>query len=177
MWRSLAAGAVLAVPVAVTLGSTLRKDVDAIREHSRLSAVQAEVVPPFPFAGYQFAHKYPRFPRAGQIGLATWKKERLCALTSDDEGEFWFRRHEARALGGLADEALLGEAHIAVMRLAKKIGDDHFEIGSAMSFSTFPFHIVGIPCAARSPPSSVDTVSLICCRSNAVNLSKTSSSM
>ena len=53
MWRSLAAGAVLAVPVAVTLGSTVRKDVDAIREHSRLSAVQAEVVPPFPFAGYR----------------------------------------------------------------------------------------------------------------------------
>jgi hypothetical protein len=46
-------GAVLAVPAAVTLGSTVRKDVDAIREHSRLSAVQAEVVPPFPFAGYR----------------------------------------------------------------------------------------------------------------------------
>jgi hypothetical protein len=53
VWRSLAAGAVLAVPVAVTLGSTVRKDVDAVREHSRLSAVQAEVVPPFPFAGYR----------------------------------------------------------------------------------------------------------------------------
>ena len=53
MWRSLAAGAVLAVPVAVTLGSTVRKDVDAIREHSRLGAVQAEVVPPFSFAGYR----------------------------------------------------------------------------------------------------------------------------
>jgi hypothetical protein len=53
VWRSLAAGAVLAVPVAVTLGSTVRKDVDAIREHSRLSAVEAEVVPPFPFAGYR----------------------------------------------------------------------------------------------------------------------------
>jgi hypothetical protein len=52
VWRSLAAGAVLAVPVALTLGSTARKDVDAIREHSRLSAVEAEVVPPFPFAGY-----------------------------------------------------------------------------------------------------------------------------
>jgi hypothetical protein len=51
--RSLATGAVLAVPVAVTLGSTVRKDVDAIREHSRLSAVEAEVVPPFRFAGYR----------------------------------------------------------------------------------------------------------------------------
>jgi len=53
VWRSLAAGAVLAVPVAVTLGSTVRKDVDAIREHSRLSTVEAEVVPPFRFAGYR----------------------------------------------------------------------------------------------------------------------------
>jgi hypothetical protein len=53
VWRSLAAGAVLAVPVAVTLGSTVRKDVDAVREHSRLSVVQAEVVPPFAFAGYR----------------------------------------------------------------------------------------------------------------------------
>jgi hypothetical protein len=47
--RSLAAGAVLAVPVALTLGSTVRKDVDAIREHSRLTAVEADVVPPFGF--------------------------------------------------------------------------------------------------------------------------------
>jgi hypothetical protein len=53
VWRSLAAGAVLALPVAVTLGSTVRKDVDAIREHSRLSTVEAEVVPPFSFAGYR----------------------------------------------------------------------------------------------------------------------------
>jgi hypothetical protein len=52
VWRSLAAGAVLAVPVAVTLGSTVRRDVDAIRENSRLHGVQAEVVPPFRFAGY-----------------------------------------------------------------------------------------------------------------------------
>ena len=49
MWRSLAAGAVLAVPVALTLGSTVRHDVDAIREHSTLSAVEANVVPPFGF--------------------------------------------------------------------------------------------------------------------------------
>jgi hypothetical protein len=49
VWRSLAAGAVLAVPVALTLGSTVRHDVDAIREHSRLSAVEANVVPPFGF--------------------------------------------------------------------------------------------------------------------------------
>jgi hypothetical protein len=49
VWRSLAAGAVLALPVALTLGSTVRGDVDAIRAHSRLSAVQADVVPPFGF--------------------------------------------------------------------------------------------------------------------------------
>jgi len=47
--RSLAAGAILAVPVALTLGSTVRKDVDAIRRHSRVSAVEADVVPPFGF--------------------------------------------------------------------------------------------------------------------------------
>jgi hypothetical protein len=49
VWRSLVASAVLVVPIALTLGSTVRKDVDAIREHSRLSAVQADVVPPFGF--------------------------------------------------------------------------------------------------------------------------------
>ena len=49
MWRSLAAGAILAVPVALTIGSAVRHDVDAIREHSRLGAVEAEVVPPFSF--------------------------------------------------------------------------------------------------------------------------------
>ena len=49
MWRSLAAGAILAIPVALTIGSTVRHDVDAIREHSRLGAVEADVVPPFSF--------------------------------------------------------------------------------------------------------------------------------
>jgi hypothetical protein len=49
VWRSLAAGAVLAVPVALTLGSTVRHDVDAIRGQSRLGTVEAEVVPPFGF--------------------------------------------------------------------------------------------------------------------------------
>lgn len=49
MWRSLVAGAVLIVPIALTLGSTVRKDVDAIREHSKLNAVEADVVPPFDF--------------------------------------------------------------------------------------------------------------------------------
>jgi hypothetical protein len=43
----------------------------------------------FPFTGYEYAHKFPRYPRAGQIGLASWKKERLCALQCDEEGEFW----------------------------------------------------------------------------------------
>ena len=49
MWRLLVASAVLAVPVALTLGSTVRDDVDAIREHSRLTATEANVVPPFGF--------------------------------------------------------------------------------------------------------------------------------
>ena len=49
MWRSLVAAAVLALPVALTLGSTVRGDVEAIREHSRLSEVEANVVPPFGF--------------------------------------------------------------------------------------------------------------------------------
>jgi hypothetical protein len=49
VWKSLAAGVVLAIPVALTLGSTVRKDVDAIRDHSRLTAVQANVVPPYSY--------------------------------------------------------------------------------------------------------------------------------
>ena len=49
MWRSLAAGVVLAIPVALTLGSTVHEDVDAIREHSRLTAVEANVVPPYDY--------------------------------------------------------------------------------------------------------------------------------
>jgi hypothetical protein len=50
-----------------------------------------------PFTGYQYAHKYPRWPRAGQVGLAVWKKERLCALEADEEGEFWMH---SSLLGG-----------------------------------------------------------------------------
>ena len=49
MWKSLAAGVVLAIPVALTLGSTVHKDADAIRDHSRLTAVQANVVPPYDY--------------------------------------------------------------------------------------------------------------------------------
>ena len=49
MWRSLAAGAVIAVPIALTVGTTIRHDVDAVREHSKLGSVQANVVPPFGF--------------------------------------------------------------------------------------------------------------------------------
>ena len=51
--RSRLAAAILAVPVAVTIASTVRKDIDATREHSRLSRVEAEVTPPFPFPGYR----------------------------------------------------------------------------------------------------------------------------
>ena len=49
MWRSLVAAAVLVVPVALTIGSTVRDDAHAIRDHSRLTAVEANVVPPFSF--------------------------------------------------------------------------------------------------------------------------------
>ena len=47
--RSVLAAVVLAVPVALTLGSTVRKDADAIRDHSRLTAVEANVVPPYDY--------------------------------------------------------------------------------------------------------------------------------
>ena len=49
MWRSLAAGAVLVVPLAFTLPHTIRHDVAAIRANSRVGAVDADVVPPFGF--------------------------------------------------------------------------------------------------------------------------------
>jgi hypothetical protein len=51
--RTLLAVAVLVVPLALTLGSTVRKDVDAIREHSRLTAVDANVVPPYDYGASQ----------------------------------------------------------------------------------------------------------------------------
>jgi len=47
--RSLLVVVVLVVPLALTLGSTVRKDVDAIRDHSRLTAVEANVVPPYDY--------------------------------------------------------------------------------------------------------------------------------
>ena len=49
MWRSLAAAVVLAIPVALTLGSTVHEDVDAIRANSGLTAVEANVVPPYDY--------------------------------------------------------------------------------------------------------------------------------
>ena len=49
MGRSLLVAVVLVVPLALTLGSTVRKDVDAIRDHSRLTAVEANVVPPYDY--------------------------------------------------------------------------------------------------------------------------------
>jgi hypothetical protein len=53
VWRSLAAAVVLAIPVAVTLGSTVRNDVAAIRDHSRLTPVEANVVPPYDYGASQ----------------------------------------------------------------------------------------------------------------------------
>jgi hypothetical protein len=52
VWRSFVAGWILILPVALTLGSTVRKDSHAIRDQRRLTAVQAEVVPPYRFPGY-----------------------------------------------------------------------------------------------------------------------------
>src|SRR5205814_4738965 len=49
VWRALAAGALLAVPLAFTLPQTIRHEVDAPAEHSRVSPVEADVVPPFGF--------------------------------------------------------------------------------------------------------------------------------
>ena len=48
----MVAAALLAVPIALTIHSTVRRDVDAIREHSKLTPVQANVAPPFAFPGY-----------------------------------------------------------------------------------------------------------------------------
>ncbi len=43
-----------------------------------------------PYVGYAYPHKFPRYdPHLGNIGLATWTKERLVALVADEEGEFW----------------------------------------------------------------------------------------
>jgi hypothetical protein len=49
----LVAAAILVVPVALTIGSTVRHDLNAVREHARLDEARAGVVPPFAFAGYR----------------------------------------------------------------------------------------------------------------------------
>ena len=49
MWRSLVACALLVLPLALTVPRTIRRDVDAIREHARLSAVEAGFVPPYDY--------------------------------------------------------------------------------------------------------------------------------
>jgi len=41
-----------------------------------------------PLVGYSVPHKYPRFMPLGQIGFATWPKERLAAVETDDRGGF-----------------------------------------------------------------------------------------
>jgi hypothetical protein len=51
--RSVLAAVVLAIPVALTVGSTVRNDVDAIRDHSQLTAVEANVVPPYDYGASQ----------------------------------------------------------------------------------------------------------------------------
>src|SRR4051812_17268708 len=47
--RGFVAAVLLALPIALTIGATVRDDLDAIREHSRLSDVEANVAPPFGF--------------------------------------------------------------------------------------------------------------------------------
>jgi len=45
-----------------------------------------------PYYGTCFPHKYPRWPEvlaANRSGWAWWPKGRLCAVTADDEGEFF----------------------------------------------------------------------------------------
>jgi len=42
-----------------------------------------------PYGGYVYPHKYPRFDRVGQIGFASWTRERLVALQADEDAEFW----------------------------------------------------------------------------------------
>ncbi len=42
-----------------------------------------------PYGGYRFPHKHPRWGHMGQVGLASWKKERLAALVVDEEALFW----------------------------------------------------------------------------------------
>jgi hypothetical protein len=42
-----------------------------------------------PYGGYAYPHKYPRWGRMGQLGLAAWKKERIVALQASEEAEFW----------------------------------------------------------------------------------------
>jgi hypothetical protein len=49
VWRSLVVGALLVVPLAFTIPKTIREDADAIRDQSNLTAVEANVVPPFGF--------------------------------------------------------------------------------------------------------------------------------
>jgi hypothetical protein len=41
------------------------------------------------YGGYRRPHKFPRFLPQGDVGLATWKRERLAALVADEEGEFY----------------------------------------------------------------------------------------
>lgn len=42
-----------------------------------------------PYAGYARPHKFPRFDRLGEIGLAVWPAERLVALEAREEGELY----------------------------------------------------------------------------------------
>ena len=60
----------LAIPVALTLGSTVRKDADAIRDHSRLTAVEANVVPPYDYGASAERPAAARHPATRARGRA-----------------------------------------------------------------------------------------------------------
>ena len=45
-----------------------------------------------PYSGTIYPHKFPRWSpvfAAASMGWAWWQKDRLCAVTTDNEGEFW----------------------------------------------------------------------------------------
>lgn len=44
-----------------------------------------------PYNGTSYPHKYPRWPGVikGNAGWATWPKDRICALKTEEEGEFF----------------------------------------------------------------------------------------
>jgi hypothetical protein len=125
----LVASAVLCVPLALTLGSTVRDDVDAIREHSRLSAVEAKVVPPFGFGASRnvpLLLGIPIVPDDASVSFlpraATWR--RIFVQTGWIR---WVRQWSRRA--GRRGRARLGPFSSAVAREARGSGTAGWRFG------------------------------------------------